>query len=74
MKSIVKVQAVVMLPEGTLETVCLARPEAVEQIIDTALELTLRAIVSIKGRGEEEGGTWSRVASCCCCCCCWPAV
>ena len=52
MNSIVKVQAVVMVTEGALETVCLARPEAVEQVIDTALELSLQDIISINRRGE----------------------
>ena len=37
MKSIDKILAVLMLAERTLDTVSLARPEAVEQIIDTAL-------------------------------------
>ena len=37
MESIEEILAVVMLREGTLETVCLTRPEAVEQIIHTPL-------------------------------------
>ena len=37
MKSIEKILAVLMLAKGTLDTVSLARPQTMEQIIHTAL-------------------------------------
>ena len=57
MNSREKILSVVLLTEGTLETGCLVRPEAVEQIVHTALDLNLilQAILPIK-RWKRGGG------------------
>ena len=62
MNSREKILSVVLLTEGTLETGCLVRPEAVEQIVHTALdlnlilqaELLLSGCVSDDVRGESD--------------------